>query len=61
MLPSCASHDTLIPCIRHALGWLYLGSYATSAVVHLAQIMVFQHQIELEIAFVQRKLRSFQF
>ena len=56
-LPSCASHDTLIPCIRHALDWLHLGHFATSAVVHPAQNMVFQHQMEPEIAPVQRKLR----
>ena len=51
-LPSCASHDTFIPCTRHALDWLYLGDYATPAVVHLAQIMVFQHQSEPEIGLV---------
>ena len=41
-----------LPGSRHAPGWLHLGHYATSAVVHPAQNMVFQHQTELEIAFV---------
>ena len=48
-----------IPCSRYAPAWLHLGHYATSAVVHPAQNMVFQHQTELEIAPVQRKLRFF--
>ena len=51
----------LIPCRRHAPGWLCLGHYATSAVVHLAQNMVFQHEMEPEIAPVQRKLMFFNF
>ena len=39
-LPSCASHDTLILCIRHALDWLHLGHFSSPAVVHPAQNMV---------------------
>ena len=50
-----------IPCSRYAPGWLHLGHYATSAVVHPAQNMVFQHRTEPEIAPVQRKLRFFNF
>ena len=50
---------SLIPCSRHAPGRLYLGHYATSAVVHPAQNMVFRHQMEPEIAPVSRKLRFF--
>ena len=42
----------LIPYSRHVPGWLHLGHYATSAVVHPAQNMVFQHQTEPEIALV---------
>ena len=50
-----------IPCSRYAPCWLRLGHYATSAVVHHAQNMVFQHQTEPEIPPVQRKLRFFNF
>ena len=51
--------SSLIPCRRHARVGLHLGHYAAFVGVHLAQNMVFQHQTELEIAPVKRKLRFY--
>ena len=59
-MPPVRVMSSLIPCRRHASVWLHLGHYAMFAVVHPALNMVFQHQMELEIAPASKKTHVFQ-